>query len=396
MASLKGKTDPRFKKVLDVLEANIGSGEELGASLVINIDGDVVVDVYGGYVDVDRSKPWDKDTIVNVWSSTKTVATLALLILHDRGLIDVNENVAKYWPEFAANGKESVKIRHLMSHTSGLSGWNRPFSTEDAYDLERSTNLLAEQAPWWEPGTASGYHAITMGHLIGEVVRRVTGKSLTQFVADDIAGPLNADFQIGAKQSDWPRITNVTPPPPFPFDLSTMDPESVIVKTFSAPALDANAANTEGWRKAEIGAANGHGNARSLARILSTVSLGGTVDGHRLLSSKTIDMIFQEQANNADLVLGQPIRFGIGYGIAGGGTEQTVPFLPKGQNRRVAFWGGWGGSINIMDVDKRVTISYVMNKMGAGTLGSERAAAYLKLIYDVLGDHSPNATAKLV
>jgi CubicO group peptidase (beta-lactamase class C family) len=287
--------------------------------------------------------------------------------------------VATYWPEFAANGKEQVLVRHLMSHTSGVSGWDAPFALTDMYDLERSTALLAAQAPWWEPGTASGYHALNFGHLLGEIVRRVSGKSLTEFVATEIAGPLNADFQIGASKSDWARCAEIIPPPPLPFDTATMDPASVLFKTAVGPVAEAAAANTEGWRQAEIGAANGHANARSVARVLSAVTLGGTVDGTRLLSPETIEHVFREQAHGVDLFLGAPIRFGIGYALP---ETASIPYIPEG---KICFWGGWGGSVIIMDLDRRVTISYMMNKMQAGIIGSDNAGAYVSAVYEALG-----------
>src|SRR5262249_47939964 len=176
-----------------------------------------------------------------------------------------------------------------------------------------ATALLAAQAPWWEPGTVYGYHALTFGHLLGEIVRRVSGKSLTEFVASEIAGPLGADFQIGARQSDWARCADVIPPPPIDFDLSSIAPDSLLVKMATGPAPNAAAANTACWRQAEIGAANGHGNARSVARILSAVSLGGAVNGVRLLSQETIDHVFREQIRGTNEVTGGTMRLGIGY-----------------------------------------------------------------------------------
>ena len=376
---LHGNIDPRFEPIRDVIETHLNAGAECGLSVTVNIDGDTVVDVYGGHADEARTRPWEPDTIVNVWSTTKTVTSLAVLMLADRGLVDLDAPVAAYWPEFAANGKEQVLVRHLMSHTSGVSGWDAPFALTDMYDLERSTALLAAQAPWWEPGTASGYHALNFGHLLGEIVRRVSGKSLTEFVATEIAGPLNADFQIGAGKSDWARCAEIIPPPPLPFDMATMDPASVLFKTAVGPVAEAAAANTEGWRQAEIGAANGHANARSVARVLSAVTLGGTVDGTRLLSPETIDHVFREQAHGVDLFIGAPIRFGIGYGLP---DTATIPYIPEG---KVCFWGGWGGSVIIMDLDRRLTIAYMMNKMQPGLVGSDNSAAYVSAIYQALG-----------
>ena len=183
-----------------------------------------------------RRSPWGEDTIVNVWSSTKTVTSLAALILADRGLLDLDATVATYWPEFAANGKQDIKVRHLLSHTSGVAGWQEPMTIEDLFDWEKATSLLAAQAPWWEPGTASGYQALNFGHLIGELIRRTTGKSLKDFVRDEIAGPLDADFQIGARPDDAGRIAELIPPPPFDIPFDALPEDSPMRKTFTNPA----------------------------------------------------------------------------------------------------------------------------------------------------------------
>lgn len=372
---VQGKNNARFDGVRSMFGRAVESGEELGASLVVDIDGDIAVDLWGGFRDEARTSAWDEHTITTVWSSTKTVTSLAALVLIDRGDLDAHAPVAEYWPEFAANGKEKVEIRHLLSHTSGVSGLDRPAALEDLYDWDSATARFAAQAPWWEPGTASGYHAANFGHLIGEVVRRVSGKPLKRFVAEEIAGPLGADFQIGAAERDWHRIADVTPPPPANLDL---DADSTMAKTLAGPAIDANDANTPAWRRADIGAINGHGNARSLARILSVVSRGGEVDGVRLLGPKTIDLIFEEQANGVDLGLGIPLRWGTGYALP---RLDTLPWIP---DERICFWGGWGGSMIIMDLGRRTTISYVMNRMGAGIIGSDRSAAYVTAIYEAL------------
>lgn len=378
MADIHGTCDERFTAVRSALARNLDSGEELGASLVLDLDGDIVIDMWGGFRDQAGTVPWDEHTITNVWSSTKTVTSLAALILADRGELDVDAPVATYWPEFAANGKQDVLVRHLMSHSSGVSGLDQPAVVEDLYDWEKSTARFAAQAPWWPPGTAPGYHALNFGHLIGEVVRRISGKALKRFVAEEIAGPLGADFQIGAAEADWGRIADVVPPPPLPFDLATLDPASPMVRTFTGPFAEASAANTPGWRRADIGAANGHGNARSVARIMSVVARGGEVDGVRLLSPETIELIFREQQNGVDLVLGVPMRYGIGYGLP---QRDSVPWIP---DDKICFWGGWGGSMIVMDVGRRITISYTMNKMGAGIVGSDRSTEYGQAIYDAI------------
>ncbi|MGI8609811.1 MAG: serine hydrolase domain-containing protein [Candidatus Dormibacteria bacterium] len=373
MPEVSGTWDSRFEPVRDALAEQLEL-DELGASIVVDVDGRTVVDIWGGWRDVEHRSPWLEDTITNVWSTTKTVTNLAALMLVDRGQLDAHAPVAKYWPEFAANGKERVEVRHLLAHTSGVSGWATPFTVEDMYDWQKSTAQLASQAPWWEPGTASGYHAANQGHLVGEVVRRVTGKPLKTFVAEEIAGPLGADFQIGAVEADWDRIAPVVAPPPLNIDMSTIDFEGPAFKTLTGPLIEANAANTPGWRRADMGAINGHGNARSVARILKALSLDGVVDGTRLLSPDTIGLIFEEQSNGIDLVLGVPLRFGMGFALPEG---ETVPYIPQG---RCCYWGGWGGSLIVADLDRRTTISYMMNRMGAGIIGSDRSAAYARAI----------------
>jgi CubicO group peptidase (beta-lactamase class C family) len=378
MADVSGTCDGRFEEVKRELAQSLDSGEELGASIALDLDGDVVIDMWGGYRDEAHTQPWDADTITNVWSTTKTVTSLAALMLVDRGQLDVDAPVAQYWPEFAAAGKEGVLVRHLMSHMSGVSGLDQPAVVEDLYDWDKSTARFAAQAPWWEPGTASGYHALNYGHLVGEVLRRITGMSLKQFVAAEIAGPLGADFQIGAIESDWDRIAPVVPPPPLPFDFAALPADSPTVRTLTGPLAEAANANTPAWRGADIGAANGHGNARSVARILSVISRGGAVDGVRLLRPETIELIFREQANGIDVVLGVPLRLGIGYGLP---QLDILPYVP---DEKICFWGGWGGSVIIMDVGRKMTIAYMMNKMGPGIIGSERSAKYVSAIYKSL------------
>jgi CubicO group peptidase (beta-lactamase class C family) len=371
---LNGHNDERFARLRDVLSANLESGEELGAAVAIDIDGELVVDLWGGYRDVARTLPWDRDTIVNVWSTTKEITALAVLMLVDRGLVDLDTPVATYWPEFGQAGKEAIEVRHLMAHTSGVSGWEQPFVVEEMYDWETSVARLAAQAPWWEPGTASGYHAQNQGHLLGEIVRRVSGKTLKQFVAEEIAEPLGVDLQIGADARDDGRIAEIVPPPPLQFDLGSIPADSVMVKTLTGPAADAANANTPAWRRADMGALNGHTNARALARTMSAISRGGEVGGIRLLSEKTIDRIFDEQVHGDDLVLGIPLRWGIGFGLP---EPTTLPYIP---DERICFWGGWGGSTTIMFPLQKMTVSYVMNKMGPGIIGSDRSEAYVRAV----------------
>ena len=238
---LGGTCSARFDPLRELFAAKLESGEDLGASLAVNIDGEMVVDLWGGWADEARTVPWAENTITNVFSTTKAMTALAALVLVDRGELDLDATVAKYWPEFAAQGKAGIKVRQLLSHTSGVSGWDQPITLEDLYDWDKSTALLAAQAPWWEPGTASGYHMLNYGHLIGEVIRRITGQRLGEFFAAHIAGPLGADFHIGLPPSEFPRVANVVPPPvpadSPPFDPTQLDPNSVAFKTWTNPTM---------------------------------------------------------------------------------------------------------------------------------------------------------------
>lgn len=334
MGDVKGFCDAKFQELRDLLQENVATGKECGACICVNINGRNVVDLWAGYTDPDRTQPWQENTIVNMFSVSKTITSLAALMLADRGLLNVDDKVANHWPEFAQNGKQDIEIRHILSHSSGVSGWEKPISLEDICSVEKSTALLAKQSPWWNPGTASGYHAFNQGHLVGEVIRRVTGKNLKRFIAEEIAEPLGADFQLGAIEQDWPRIATLLPPGTFD-EMEVFPADSVAAKTRSGPTPKALFALTAEWRRAEIGAANGHGNARGVCKILSAVSLGGEVDGTTLLSPKTIDLIFREQTRGHDLVLAKPLRFGIGFGLP---LPETVPWIPGG---RKCFWTGW-------------------------------------------------------
>ena len=365
MAEISGTSTSEYARLGDLLSETLDSGKDVGTSVSVTVEGETVVDIWGGWADEAQTTPWGRDTITNVWSTTKTMTFLSTLVLAERGLLGYHEKVSTYWPEFAQNGKADIEVRHLMGHTSGVSAWEQPVVVEDIYNWEKSTSMLAAQAPWWTPGEGSGYHPLNQGHLLGEVIRRIDGRMLGQFFADEIAGPLDADFHIGLDPSEFDRVSNVIPPPALAIDMSTMDPDSVLIKTFTGPAPDATESWTPEWRQATIGAANGHGNARSVARIQAIVANGGTVDGVELLSPDTIKMIFEEQANGVDRVLGLPVRFGMGYALH----SIAVPYLPEGN---YAYWGGWGGSSIIVDIDRKITFAYVMNRMDEGLLGDTR------------------------
>jgi CubicO group peptidase (beta-lactamase class C family) len=376
MTEIHGTFDERFNPVRDAFASNFDKGLDVGASVCVTIDGEPVVDLWGGSADAAGTTPWGRDTITNVWSTTKTMTNLTALMLADHGEIDLHAPVARYWPEFAAGGKGGVEVRHLLGHTAGLSGWTEPMAPEDLYDWEVATERLARQEPWWEPGSASGYHAITQGYLVGEVIRRVTGTSVGSFFAKELAGPRGADFHIGLAPEHDSRVAKVIPPPPLPLD--DIDATSLPFRTLINPPLTAEQSWEEAWRRAEIPAAGGHGNARSVAAVQSVLACGGEVGGHRFMSERGCDAVFEQQSQGTDLVLGVPLSFGMGYGLI---TDAT----PLSDNRRTVFWGGWGGSIVVVDLENRMVIAYAMNRMGEGTVGDERGIGIVFGAYGALG-----------
>lgn len=399
MVELNGYCDARFARVHDALAKSIEAGEEIGASLCVNMDGENVIDLWGGWRDKDHSAKWTEDTIVAVFSATKTVTSLAVLMLVDRGQLDLNAPVAKYWPEFAQNGKEHVLVRHLLSHTAGLPAWEPPFSMAEAMDVAASTARLAAQAPWWEPGTRGSYHASSFGHLNGELVRRVSGMTLSQFIANEIAGPLGASFYLGlADPSQLARVATIYPAPEkqaaSASDAPATSSDDLAVEraisartrlgSFSGMQRDPLALfNSPEWRSTEFGGSSAHTNAQSLGRILSALSLDGVSRGVRLLSAKLIDLIFQEQASGIDSYYMRPIRWGIGYALASEEDNRRGPLPFIRPSKKTCFWYGSGGSLAIADVERRITYTYVMNQCQSGR--NSLNGVYYKAFYDSLG-----------
>ena len=369
MADVHGFCDERFNRVQEVFSSNLDSGADLGASCAVSFKGELVVDLWGGYLDEAKTRPWQEDTIINVYSTTKTMSFLCALLLADRGELDFDANVAKYWPEFAANGKENVKVWHFMDHAAGLSGIDEPMTAQDLYDWDKVCTALAAQAPWWEPGTATGYHAMTQGFLIGELVRRITGRTLGTFFHDEVTSKLGADFYIGVPDSEFPRIADLIPPANTSLSGGS-EAKSIAARTFANPSTDALESRTAAWRKAELPAANGHGNARSVAQIHEILANFGVAQGQRFLSEETARSIMQSRISGKDLVLRVPMNFGLGFGL----------IVEPAHERNLCFWGGWGGSSAIIDQDNQLSISYVMNRMSPTLTGDERGLG-LSLIH---------------
>ncbi|MEZ6010388.1 MAG: serine hydrolase domain-containing protein [Hyphomonas sp.] len=365
-----GFVDDRFAAVREQFERHLADGTDIGASFCVTKDGETVIDLWGGWADEDRTRRWEKDTIVNVYSTTKTMTALTALWLADQGKLDFDAPVAEYWPEFAANGKSGVKVSHLMSHSAGLSGWTEPMEKHDLYDWEKATSLLAAQAPLWEPGTAPGYHAVTQGYLIGEVIRRIDGRSIGAVFAEEIAGRLGADFHIGLPPSEDGRVAKLKPPPADP-GLESSVTNAIQLKTLANPPLDVAETYTRAWRGAEIPAAGGTGNARSVATIHAIMANGGVAGGKRFLSEASVRKALECQIEGKDLIFNLPVRYGMGFGLR----CDMAPMLGE----EACFWAGYGGSLILIDMANRTTMAYAMNRMSAATAGDMRAgilAAY--------------------
>ena len=359
---VQGFVDPRFSAVRDVFTSSVASGADLGAAVAITVDGETVVDLWGGWSDEARTTPWQHDTVVNVFSVSKTLTALVALVLADSGELDLFRPVAAYWPDFAAAGKADVTTSQLLSHSAGLSGWAEKLEPRDLYDWERCTSLLAAQAPFWKPGTAPGYHGMTQGYLVGEVVRRITGSSLGTVLRDLVAHPLKADLHLGFDEDVDARVAemvigDVVPPSSAPTELA--------INMLTNPAGDPLAVNTREWRAAEIPAANVHANARAVAETHRVLANAGTANGVQLLSEQGCRAVLGTPVEGVDVVLGLDIRYGHGFGVTG--AQLHAP------NPNTVYWPGVGGALTILDLDARTTFAYTPNRMFLGALLDPRA-----------------------
>src|SRR5262245_50410564 len=356
MANVSGTCHESFRRVREAFEKNLDNGNDIGASAAVLVDGEVVVDLWGGYLDEARTQPWQCDTIINTFSTTKTMTALSALVLADRGEIDLDAPVAKYWPAFAAAGKGSILVRQVLGHTCGMPGWTATMTLEDIYDLEKSCARLAAQEPWFEPGTAAGYETFCMGHLLSPVVQRVTGKTLGRFFADEIAGPLGAEFHIGTGPELDSRVAPLIPATPIP---QASGKNTFADRSCFNPAGNPYDAFTVAWRRAEIGGANGHGNARGVAIAQSVLANGGAL-GKRLLSEKGRERVLEVQSDGIDRILGVPMKWGMGYALGSPVLQARVG--SRLDDRRLAAWGGNGGSWAHVDLDARMSVGFVMNR----------------------------------
>jgi CubicO group peptidase (beta-lactamase class C family) len=372
---VEGTCANEFAEVRDVFESSFANGE-VGAGVCVYVDGEEVVDLWGGWADGARTRPWKQDTIVNTFSTTKGMTTICAHRLIEQGLLDVDERVATYWPEFAQAGKDGVTVRHLLTHQAGLPGIKEQLAGDDRIDWHAVTTALAAQEPAWEPGTRAMYHAVTFGYLVGEVVRRIDGRSLGTYFREEVAQPLDADFFIGFGPELDDRCAEVLPP----------QAEGEGAPAAAATGAMARGTHTRAWRAAEIPAANGHGTARGVARPYAALARGGELDGVRILRPETIEAATVRQHPSGGATADAPIPGAPARTGAAGltGLPFALGFMAVGEFVRLRagaaegedvpggrMFGhpGAGGSMGAADPDKRIGFGYVMNQMQSGMTG---------------------------
>ncbi len=383
---IDGVCDTRFAPVRDVFAKNFEEFGELGASVAVSIDGMPVVDLWAGKADP-AGRPWERDTIANVYSTTKGIAALCVLRLAERGQLDLDNPMEKYWPEFGAEGKTSLTVRQCMAHRAGVPAVREPLPDEAMYDSPRLAAAMAAEAPWWEPGTQHGYHALSYGWFAYELVRRLDGRDFSVFVREELAGPLGIDLFVGLPASEDGRTADLQlpgPPPPGVPNLLEDElaerPESMTSKTFSNPALDLEGVNSRAWRGTVMPAGNGHTNARALARVYGALAVGGKIDGLPVLDSGLIREAQVEQSVGGDAVLWDlPTRFGFGFMLT-----QDLPSSAFGPNAGAFGHPGMGGSLGFADPEAGVGFGYVMNQMRLGILVDDRAGKLIDAVYGCL------------
>jgi CubicO group peptidase (beta-lactamase class C family) len=359
---IDGTCDAAFAAVREAFASNFAEGLELGAALSVSVAGRNVVDIWGGYMDAARTRPWQRDTLVCVFSCTKGVASVAVMWAVAAGLIDIDAPVASYWPEFAAEGKGGIPVRWLLTHEAGLPAISRPMPVGSLGDWPAMTSALAAQAPWWEPGTAHGYHGVTFGHLVGEVLRRATGRSCGTLIRDELATPLGAELWMPLLAADDRRTADLvveTSADGTFFD--RWDPrKSLGPRAFGNPPDSNDPAHcmTDAWRRAEIPAANMHSNARSLDALFAVLACGGALGGVALPAGLVAEF-GRCQVRGQDKVMELPTAFALGF-------EHTIPEWPFGPGQRTYGHNGSGGSLALVDPDAAVSLGYAMNRLWWG------------------------------
>lgn len=385
-ASIGGECDSGFSRVREAFAENFDNQREVGAAVAIVVDGRRVVDLWGGHRDEKRTRLWNRDTLVNVYSTTKGLMAVCAHQLVSSGKLDLDAPVARYWPEFAQAGKKDLPVRFLLSHRAGLPAISKPLPAEALFDWDIMCSALAEQQPWWKPGEKHGYHAMTFGFLVGELIRRITGESPRDYLRTKLAAPLHADFQIGLSERDENRVAEIIaappPPPGAPNPMAALlsaKPESVTARTLAnPPSVSApGVSNSPAWRRAQLPAANGHGTARALAQVYGALSRGGEIGGVRVIAPEAIRRFSEEQSSGLDEVLLIPTRFSLGF-------MMSLPSASMGPGTRSFGHPGAGGSLGFADPDAKIGFGYIMNQMNAGILIDQRATALINALYESL------------
>ncbi|MGV9365286.1 serine hydrolase domain-containing protein [Amycolatopsis sp. NPDC003731] len=375
-ATVHGECAPGFEPVRKAFEENFRSRGELGAAFTAVRDGEVVVDLWGGWSGPARDRPWQPDTLANVWSTTKGMTALCAHRLADAGELDVDAPVAKYWPEFAAAGKSDIPVRWLLSHRSGVPGigLDRSVAIEELYDWDLMTSLYAAQEPLTEPGSAGGYHALAYGWLVGEVVQRVAGQGIREFFAEQVAGPLGADFSIGlASAADLDRCATLVDP------VLTEEMANALATAFAAagpvaqaalmnPRVQGHDANDPAWRQAVMPALNGHGTARAIATIYAAIADG------TLLSPAALARARESQGKEIDAILGLPNEWGLGFYLG----SDARGFGP---NPTAFGHDGLGGSTGGADPENGIAFGYTLNQLGPLIRDDPRKMALVTALY---------------
>jgi CubicO group peptidase (beta-lactamase class C family) len=390
---VEGRCDEAFAQVRDAFERNFAERREVGASACVTLEGQTVVDLWGGVADPDTGRAWDRDTIGVVWSCTKGAVALCAHLLADRGQLDFDAPVADYWPEFAKGGKDGVTVRMALNHQAGVAALPEAVDEFALCDWDAVCSTLAEMDPLWEPGTRHGYHALVFGHLLGEIVRRVDGRSIGTYFRDEIAGPLDLDFHIGLPESEEARVApNISADPPAPgepmasfYMAAFTDPESVAYKVVmhSGGVLAPGAINCREYHAAEAPAFNGITNARGLAGMYNPLANGG---GGLIGADAIPAMGAVASATAKDATMFVPTRWANGF-MKGVDNSRGAP----GENDSVilseeAFGHlGAGGSIGFADPRARLSFGYTMNKQGGGTGLEARGQALVDAVYRTLG-----------
>jgi len=380
-AIIDGQCEPAFERVRDALAEVLASGFEVGAALAVYVDGTAVVDLWGGFADAARTRPWQRDTIVNLYSVGKAISAVCALRLVDAGLLDLDAPVARYWPEFAQANKARLPVRYLLTHQAALPAIARSLPSGSWRSWETITEGLAAQAPWWEPGAGHGYHVNTQGFLIGEVVRRITGKTFGAYLRESITRPAGIDFFVGLEPELDLRCADVLPMQPSP-ETAELQVSGLSLMRLNAyrnpPEISGTGVvNTRSWRAAEVPSTNGHGNARAVARLYSALAGTGVLDGVRVLSPEIIARAGEEQVYGEDIVLQRPTRFGLGF-------QLSMAERRLGPSPRAFGHFGAGGSLGFADPDSRLAFGYAMNQ-GRGGWQHKHVRHMIDLVYAALG-----------